>query len=99
MAVDEETVRGRAADHGNAVVAGDIRKAGTDLTPAAMAKAGAVMAKLPKPATSAEVVSVETSGDNVVARILYRGSDSETTVASTWGEQEGRPMIVDLEVV
>jgi len=99
VSVETDIVRKHATDHANAVVAGDIRTAGADLTPEAMAKAGAVMAKLPKPSTSAEVVSVESSGDAVVADILYSGSDSEATVRSTWVDHGGRPMISDLEVL
>src|SRR5688500_10092330 len=97
--MDESTVKQHAETHGNAVVAGDLRTAGADLTPEVASQAQAVMGKLPRPTTGAEVLKVESAGDDaVLAHILYKGADSETTVISTWADRDGRPMIVNLEI-
>ena len=96
--MDESTVRQHAEAHGNAVVAGDLKAAGSDLTPEAAAQAPGVMGKLPRPTTAAEVQKLETVGDEVVVHILYKGADSDATVVSTWADRDGRPKIVNLEV-
>lgn len=97
--MDESTVKQHAEAHGNAVVAGDLRTAGADLTPEVASQAQTVMGQLPRPTTGAEVLKVESAGDDAVrAHILYKGSDSETTVISTWADRDGRPMITNLEI-
>ena len=97
--MDEAKVREHAEAHGQAMVAGDLKKAGEDLTKEGMAAAGAVMPKLPRPVTGAEVVSIEPSDAEHVVLIRYRGENSEATVRSQWADRDGRPMIVDMKVV
>jgi hypothetical protein len=94
--MDESTVREHAEAHGRAVVAGDLRTAGSDLTPEAASQAPGVMGKLPRPTTGAEVLEVSMEDDRAVVSVLYKGSDAGTTVISTWVDRDGRPMIVDL---
>ena len=96
--MDENTVKQHAEAHGKAVVAGDMRTAGSDLTPEAAAQAPGVMGKLPRPTTAAEILKVEVAGDQAVVHVLYKGSDAETTVISRWADRDGRPMIVDLAI-
>ena len=96
--MDETAVRDKAQAHGDATVAGDLRTAGADLTKEAMAQAGGVMAKMPKPLTAAEIRDVTSDGDAFLARIAYLGEDSEAIVVSRWEERDGRPKIVDLAV-
>jgi len=97
--VDQDTVRQHAQAHGDAVVANDLRQAGSDLTPEAQQQAPGVMGKLPQPVESATVQSVEDQGDEVVALIAYGGGDTSVTVESRWAERDGRPMIVNLAVL
>ena len=97
--MDENTIRQHADAHAQAVVAGDLRKASSDLNDAAKQQAPTVMKSLPRPTTSASVEDVTTEGDAVVARILYAGTDSKATVASRWVEENGRPVITSLEIV
>ncbi len=92
--MDETTVRESANAHAQAIVAGDLGRAGSDLSPEAMESAGTVMKQMPRPVTAAEVVSVESDGDAMVCRILYSGDESEATVASRWQERNGEPKIV-----
>jgi hypothetical protein len=97
--MNEDDVRKHAEAHGEAMLAGDIRRAGDDLTDEAKAGAGPVMSALPRPITAAEVQSVSGTGDEYVVRICYSGADKEVVVQSRWGEHEGRPMIVGAEIV
>ncbi|HEX2050235.1 MAG TPA: hypothetical protein VHJ34_06320 [Actinomycetota bacterium] len=96
--MDENVVRERAQAHGDAVVAGDLRRAGGDLTKEAAAQAPAVMAKLPRPLRSARVEAVTAAGDDFVARTSYEGDDAATTVDSRWAERDGKVSIVELSL-
>jgi hypothetical protein len=97
--MDEDTIRLHAQAHGDAVVANDLRQAGSDLAPEAQKEAPGVMGKLPRPVASAEVASVEDREGEYVATIVYGGEESSVTVESRWAERDGRPMIVSLAVV
>lgn len=96
--MDEQTVRQRAQVHGEATVAGDLRKAGADLTAEAMAQAPGVMKAMPGKPTSCEIASVDAEGDEFVAVIRYVGDAGQITVASRWAERDARPKITDLQV-
>ena len=97
--MDEQAVRTHAEQHGQALVDGDLRKAGGDLTPEAQAQAPEVMSNFPKNVETAEVVSLEISGDEATVQALYKGEGKEVTVESRWGERDGRPKILDMKVV
>ena len=96
--MDESSVRQHAEAHGNAVVGGDLRTAGADLTPEAASQARDVMGRVPQPTTSADILGIEAEGEQMVVAILYKGEDKEATVLSTWAERDGRPMIINLSV-
>ena len=97
--MDEQAVRTQAEQHGQALVDGDLRKAGGDLTPEAQAQAPDVMSNFPKKVETAEVVSLEVSGDEATVQALYKGEGKEVTVESRWGERDGRPKILDMKIV
>lgn len=97
--MDEATIRQRAEAHGNAVAAGDMRTAGADLLPEAVAQAPQVMAGMPKELDSAEVVDVRTEGDSIYSVCAYRGGSDELRVQSRWVENDGDPKIAELQVV
>lgn len=97
--MDEATVRQRAEAHGRATVAGDLKKAGSDLDKSAYGAAGEVMKKMPTDLTNSEVTGVRTDGDQCVVSIRYSGATDSATVESRWAEQDGAPKIVDLKVV
>lgn len=96
--MDETTVREHAERHGAAVVAGDLRTAGADLTPEAQAQAPEVMKNLPKELRSATVFRIAHDDDTYEAYISYEGAESETIVVSTWAERNGTPKIVSLSL-
>ncbi len=91
-------IRQHAEAHGQATVAGDLKRAGSYLTPEAMAQAPGVMRSMPSPLTSCEVTAVQSSGDESVATIRYVGEGGELVVESRWAERDGQPKIVDLGV-
>ena len=97
--MDEGSVREHADKHANAVMSGDMATAAQDLTDSGKAAAPAVMKGMPRPVTSVEVTKLEQSGETIVAHIAYRGEEAEHIVASHWEDHDGRPMIVDLQVV
>ena len=95
MSLDDAAVRPYADAHAAAVVAGDMQHVLSDMTPEAQAAAGPVAQALPRPTTSADVVSVEPDGEAAVVHIRYRGADSEVTVRSVWQQVGERPLIVE----
>jgi hypothetical protein len=97
--VDEATVRRHAETHGEAVVEGDLRRAGSDLDADALVQAGEVMKQLPRTMRSADVESVEGEGDACIVRTRYRGDEGEGVVESRWEERGERPKIVSMRVV
>ncbi len=97
--MDEQAVREAAETHAQATVERDYATAGSYLTQEMMANAGEVMQAMPRPLTSAEVVSVEPAGEAVACRIRYAGENGATTVESRWEDVGGEPKIVALEVV
>lgn len=97
--MDEQVVLEHARAHGEATVAGDLKRAGADLTPEAMAQAPGVMGAMPRSLNGSEIASVTPDGDEFVAVIRYSGDGGEATVESRWAEREGRPKIVDLKTL
>jgi hypothetical protein len=96
--MNEEIVRESAQAHAEATVAGDLKRAGSDLDRSAYGAAGKVMKQMPQDLTACEVTEVRAEGDEFVASIRYDGAGS-VTVESRWAEREGRPVIVDLKTV
>ena len=97
--MDETDVRERAEAHAGAIAEGDLRRAGKDLTEAAMAGAGEVMKRMPGNVTAAHIMTLDGEGDSYVVTIRYDGSDGEATVESHWAEVDGRPRITAMRVV
>ncbi|MGH2807574.1 MAG: hypothetical protein ACRDKT_09890 [Actinomycetota bacterium] len=97
--MDESSVREHAEAHGQAMVDGDLRRAGSDLTPEVQATAGDVMKHFPRKVETAELVSVAVQGDEAVTQARYSGEGKEVTVESRWAERDGRPKITVMKVV
>lgn len=96
--MDETLVRQHAERHGEAVVKGDMRTAGGDLTPEAQAQAPEVMKNIPRDLQRASVIRIKPDDGVYEVYISYEGSDTESIVLSTWEEKDGRPMITKLEM-
>lgn len=97
--MDEATVRQRAEAHGEATVAGDMKRAGSDLDKSAYGAAGEVMKQMPGDLSGSEVTGVRGEGDGLVVSIRYTGATGSATVESQWADRDGVPKIVDLKVV
>lgn len=97
--MDEGTVKQCAEAHGQATVAGDLKKAGSDLDKGAYGAAGEVMKKMPADLTASEVTETRAEGDECVVSIRYSGATGSATVESRWADRDGVPKIVDLKVV
>jgi hypothetical protein len=97
--MDEALVRQHAEAHGQATVAGDLKKAGGDLDKSAYGAAGEVMKQMPADLSGSEVTGVSAEADEWVVTIRYTGATDSATVQSRWGERDGAPKIVDLKVV
>jgi hypothetical protein len=96
--MDLESVQAAAEQHAQATVSKDFDTAGSVLTDTAKAKAGDVMAAMPKPLTGFQIDAVDAQGQEYVAAIRYVGEDAQAVVLSRWAEIDGRPMITDLQV-
>ena len=97
--MDEQAVRTHAEAHGKALVEGDLRRAGSDLTPEAQGQAPDVMSNFPKRVENAEVISLDVQGEEAVVQARYSGDGKDVTVESRWGERDGRPKILDMKLV
>jgi hypothetical protein len=96
--MDEATIRQRAEAHGGAVVKGDMRSAGKDLSPEAVAQAPEVMKNLPKQLERATVIRIREEDSAYDTYISYEGPDSEVIVVSRWEERDGEPTITNLSL-
>lgn len=99
--MDESIVRRAAEDHGQGLVRGDMKRAGSywyAWNEEVKQMAGSIMPQMPNPVSSAEVVDVRPDGDQFVVHTLYSGQDKLTTVESRWEEQGGRTVMVAAKV-
>lgn len=93
--MDEASVREHAEAHSQAMVEGDLGRAGTDLTKEAAATIGPVMKAMPRPVTNAEVQKIEAAGEEYIVHIRYGGEGEEIVVRSRWTDDGGRPRIAE----
>ena len=91
----EADVRQRATAFGEALVAGNVDAAISDLSPELRRNLGEVLALFPLPATEVTVESVEHSGAgyNVVLRLV--GETDEVEVSTRWKERDGAAKVVE----
>ncbi len=97
--MDGTLVRQRAEAHSQATVAGDLKRAGSDLDKSAYGPAGVVMKQMPQDLSGCEVSEARSEGEEWVVSIRYTGATDSATVESRWAERDGVPKIVDLKVV
>lgn len=97
--MDEANARSHIEAHAEAVVRGDMEAVVADFSEELRPQVPDLAPQLlPLPIADAEVVSVETEAEDVVARIHYTGeSGEERTLRSQWREIDGRPLIVNVE--
>ena len=97
--MDEANARTHIDAHAQAVARGDMDSVLADFTEQLRPQAAELAPQLlPLPIQAAEVVSIDTDGEEAVARIHYTGeSGDERTLRSHWRDFDGRPLIVNVE--
>jgi hypothetical protein len=95
--MDDATVREHVERHAISVEHGDMDAAAADFSRELQPQVPQIAQVLPRPVTSASVLSIDVGDAESVALIRYSGDTGEVTVRSRWQEQEGRPVIVAAE--
>ena len=95
----QNNARSHIDAHANAVARGDMDAVVADFAEELRPQVPDLAPQLlPLPIESAEVVSVDTEGEEAVARVRYTGEGGEQRVLrSHWREFGGRPLIVNVE--
>lgn len=93
--MDPQIVRERAEAFNDALVAGDMERAATELSHELQSNLGSLVAMLPLPLTEATVESVEVGGSGYVALLHLVGDQSAIRLQTRWKERDGRPTIVE----
>jgi hypothetical protein len=96
--MDDQKTRDQIQQHADAIVRGDTDTAVADFTEALRPHVGEIAKRLPRPVTSAEVMSIDLGDDEAVALIRYSGDSDELTIRSHWQDEDERPMIVHAEI-
>jgi hypothetical protein len=94
--MNEDTVRDRAAQVGEAVIAGDVDRVIGYLSPELRRNLGEVVALLPLPATEVNVESIERTGSGYAAVLELVGATDQVRVQTRWKERDGEPTIVEI---
>jgi hypothetical protein len=93
--MDEHAVREHAQAHCDALVAGDIDRATTQLSEELRSNLGHVLALLPLPLTEATVESVDRTGSGFVAVLRLVGENDDVRLQTRWKDRDGQPTIVE----
>ena len=93
--MDVATVRDRASEFCDSLVAGDVERASEHMSKELRQHLGEVLALLPLPSSDATVESVDHggSGYNVVIRLV--GENDEVEIQTRWKDRDGRPTLVE----
>jgi hypothetical protein len=97
--MDEAKARKQIEDHAAAVEAGDMDTVIGDFSEELRPQAPEIAKTLPQPVTKAEVLGIDFSEDECVARISYSNDDAAQTIQTRWQEQDGQPVIVHGEPI
>lgn len=93
--MDEQAVRDHAQAHCDALVAGDVDGAATELSEELRSNIGPLLAQLPLPLTEATVESIEQGGTAFICILKLVGESEEVRLQTRWKERDGRPTIVE----
>jgi len=94
-----QDIRQLAEVHAKSIATGDFDAALQDFSAELAPKVPSMVPMLPENLSAAEVLSIESNGDDHVIRIRYDGSESSATVESVWRQDGDRPRIVDAKFV
>jgi hypothetical protein len=93
--LDPQAVREQAQGFCAALVAGDMDRAGEDLSQELRSNLGQLVAILPLPLIEATIESVEVGGSGYVAILHLIGENGETRLQTRWKDRDGQPTIVE----
>jgi len=93
--MDEQAVREHAQAHCDALLAGDIDRATTQLSNELRSNLGHVVALLPLPLTEASVESVSKTGSGYLAVLRLVGQNDDVRLQTRWKDRDGQPTIVE----
>jgi hypothetical protein len=93
--VDEQIVREHAQALCEALLAGDIGQASTEMSRELQSNLGPLVAMLPLPLTEATIESVEMTGKAHVAVLNLAGDQGAVRLETRWKDRDGRPTMVE----
>jgi hypothetical protein len=93
--MDEAAVRQHAEAMCEALVAGDIERATTDVSDELRRHKGEVVALLPFPISEAAVESIEHGGASFTAVLRLVGEHDTVRVQTRWKDRDGEPRMVE----
>ncbi len=94
--MEEQTVREHAQAFCEALVAGDVERAATDLSEQLRANLGQLVAMLPMPLTAATVASLERTASGFLAVLHLAGETADTRLETRWKERDDHLVIVEV---
>ena len=92
--MDDASFREQVEAHGAAIVAGDMNRALEDFSDELKPGVPDMAQHLPQPVRAADILSVDGNGEQFQVKIRYSGDGPSLTVATTWEERDGRPLII-----
>ncbi len=93
--MDEQAVREHTQAFCDALVAGDIDRATTQLSNELRSNLGHVLVLLPLPLTEASVESVNRTGSGYLAVLHLVGESDDLRLQTRWKDRDGQPTIVE----
>ena len=94
--MNEDDVRAKAREAGEALVAGDIDRVIGMFSDELKRNLGEVVALLPLPATEANVESVDRGGSGFAVVMQLVGETDEVQIQLRWKDRNGEPRIVEV---
>jgi hypothetical protein len=94
--MDENTVRSSVQAVGDALVAGNIDTVIGYLSAELQRNPGEIVAMLPLPAISTEIVSVDHATSAVVVVMRVVGETADDELQTRWKDRDGEPRIVEV---
>jgi hypothetical protein len=93
--MDETAVREHAQQMCDALVAGDVDRAISDVSDELRRNLGEVVSLLPLPVTEATIESIDRGASAVIVVLRLVGESDEVQLQTRWKDRNGQPRIVE----
>ena len=93
--MDQQAVRDHVQATCDALLAGDIERAATELSNELRSNMGQFVVLLPLPLTEATIESLEPGGTGWVAILRLVGESDEVRLQTRWKDRDGEPRMVE----